>query len=128
MKKILSVLSSNVSNDEQLIQEIKERFIISNQDYGDFVIFSDSYNDVRGCSSAILPLFYIKFYNEDVIFLNIEDYLLYKDSTLGKPIVYLKTEDIDHINKNILSLCEILIRSDDQTLRIINNHELQQAI
>ena len=121
------VFSNNLFKDKDLILEIKS-FIGSNHNYSDFVVFSDATDNSAYSELAILVCFYIKFFTGKIIFLKLEDYYDNKDHILAQPILYLESEHIENIDRNAIRGCDILIRSPQHHLTLINNHELQQAI
>jgi len=125
--KTYSVFSDSLIEDKSLILEIKN-FI--NHDYpcSDFTVFSSSNNTSEYIEFAILVSFYLRFFNGDVVFLHIDDYYAHKDHILGRPILYLDSNNMEQVDRNSIKGCDILTRSQDNKLIIINNNELQQTI
>ena len=119
--KSLAILTEDISANIDLIEKIKN-FIT---DRNDFIIFTDNIiytNDAHG----VLSTFYLISYDGLLVFLDINDYIKYKDNILAQPVVYLEGYN-SLIDKNILKNCAILTQSNNQ-LEWINNYELQQTI
>lgn len=119
--KSLAVLTEDISSNIDLIEKIKN-FI---RDRDDFIIFTDNIvhtNDSHG----VLSTFYLVSYDGLLVFLDINDYIRYKDNILAKPVIYIETYN-SLLDKNILKNCAILTQSNNQ-LEWINNYELQQTI
>lgn len=72
---------------------------------GDTVLFTDDISTNKFNDYAIFSSFYMKFFSGIIIFLAIEDYILYKDNIMGKAMLYL-TEDMLKSNNIDLSLID----------------------
>ena len=94
---------------EDILENIETIKILGNQrkKLGDTILFTDNISSNKYSDYAIFSSFYMKFFSGIVIFLNIEDYTQYKDSIMGRSMLYLTEEilksnniDISIINKN----------------------------
>ena len=106
--KSLAILTEDISANIDLIEKIKN-FIT---DRNDFIIFTDNIiytNDAHG----VLSTFYLISYDGLLVFLDINDYIKYKDNILAQPVVYLEGYN-SLIDKNILKNCAILTQSNNQ--------------
>jgi hypothetical protein len=122
---LYSIFTNDIPNNIDLIDKIKN-FFQQYHNATDFVILTDDIN--HGLSShAILNSFYMIASNGYIIFLNLNDYYLYRDQMVKNAILYLTQEDISNIDRNIIKNCSVLIENDNE-LQWIKNHELQQAI
>jgi hypothetical protein len=103
MNNSFGIFTEDPSNNQEIIGLLGEQC----KKNGDTVIFTDNINSNALHNYSMFPSFYMRFFQGMVIFLNIEDYTQYKDSIIGKPMLYLTEEmlrssniDGSMINKN----------------------------
>lgn len=116
-----SVFTDNIENDIDKIDSIKG-FLQNTNPSIDFVIFTDEIT-YRIPSCAILTTFYMIASKGKIIFLNLEDFLEYKDSVGGEPVLFLSTDMLANIDRNTIKNYSVLIEEDNQ-LKWMNNYEL----
>lgn len=118
-----SIFSTDIARDIDLIERTKA-FLYSSDTVEDFFIFTD---EVAGLLNdhGSLPTFYIIGYRGVTIFLNVEDYLLFKDKTNGDIAIFLSKEDLPNIDRSIIKNHKIIIENEDSTLKWISYYGLQ---
>ncbi len=72
---------------------------------GDTVLFTDSIDSASFTDYAIFSSFYMRFFKGIVIFLTVEDHTQYKNTIIGKPMLYL-TPDMLKSNNIDMSLVD----------------------
>lgn len=109
---LYSIFTDSILHNIDLIEKIKF-FLKKQYPIIDFVIFTD---DIEyGCNnSSVLTTFYMIAYKGVVIFLNIDDYFMYKDNISGGAILYLTKEDIPNIDQNSIKNCGILTETNNE--------------
>jgi hypothetical protein len=112
-----AVFAHNLSSNIDLIEKIKH----SVNNYDDFCIFTNDM-DIGVTNYGIINPYYLIKYNGLLIFLNIEDYIEYKDDISCDIGVYI--DDYSTIDKNTLKKCLILTFNNNEIIWI-NNYELQ---
>jgi hypothetical protein len=117
-KKSIGIFTNNISNDERLVLKIKE-FMLSHEDQPDIFVFSDDPRTKGFSHTAILSSFYMRFYKNEIIFLNINDYLDNKDKILAHCSVFINPSEIQQskINRKLLQNCNLLT-THNGTIRI----------
>jgi hypothetical protein len=81
---------------EDIVKSVK-KYVDKNAQYYDFTVFSDNMNSF--CGHAILSTFYMRFYKGNLVFTNLEDYLLYeKKITAKKRFVVTNIEELREYN------------------------------
>mgnify|MGYP003336452484 CR=1 FL=1 len=108
-KKSIGIFTNNIIDNEKLILKIKE-FLLSNDNQPDIFIFSDEPR-VRGfLHTAILSSFYMRFHQDEIIFLDINDYLDNKDKIVAHCSVFLHPSEIQKskLNRKILENCNLI--------------------
>lgn len=115
--KSVAIFTEDVVSNIDLIEKIKH--FIANR--GDFIIFTDNIVHTNN-ENGMLSTFYLVAYKGLLFFLDINDYLRYKDIIIAQPVLYI--DDYDNlIEKNLLKGCLIVTQSNNQ-LQWINNYEL----
>lgn len=64
----------------------------------DFFLTSDA--DISSVDYAVIPPFYVKFYNGDIVFLTLDDYLANRDEFVSNKIAVVSSAE-ELISKNI---------------------------
>lgn len=109
---LYSIFTDDISVNIDLIERIKS-FLLKQHSTMDFVIFTDDIS--YGISNhSVLTTFYMIAYNGVMIFLSIDDYLLYKDSAPNNVIIYMTKEDLSNMDTNIIKDCGILTETDNE--------------
>lgn len=103
MNNSFGIFSDDLESNKDTIRKLGEEC----RKLGDTVLFTDNIDTNSYSDYAIFSSFYIRFFQGIVIFLNMEDLTLYKNTIIGKPMLYLtddilKTNNIDRtlIDKN----------------------------
>lgn len=109
---LYSVFTDDIINNIDLIEKIKY-FLQKQYPIIDFVIFTDDITYGTN-DSCVLTTFYMIAYRGIVIFLNINDYLSYKDKINGGAILYLTKNDIPDIDQNFIKNCGILTDTNNE--------------
>lgn len=117
-----SIFSTNMARDIDLIERIKV-FLYSNDIVEDFFIFTDEVMTLLPDHSS-LPTFYTIGYKGSTVFLNIQDYMSFKDKINGDIIIFLSKEDIPDIDRDSIKNCKVIIENEDSTLKWILYHGL----
>jgi hypothetical protein len=94
MNNSFGIFTEDPSNDQQTVALLGEQC----KKNGDTVIFTDNINSNILHDYSIFPSFYMRFFRGIVIFLNMEDYIQYKDNISGKPMLYLTEEMVRSSN------------------------------
>lgn len=116
-----SVFTNNIADNIDKIDKIKS-FLQNANPTIDFVIFTDEIT-YRIPSYSMLTTFYMIASKGQIIFLNLEDFLEYKDAVGGEPVLFLSTDSLPNIDRNTIKNYAILIEEDNQ-LKWIRNYEL----
>jgi len=118
IKKSIGIFANDLSKNEKLILKIKE-FFYSNEYKPDIFVFSDNAK-VKGFShTAVLSSFYMRFHKDEIVFLDINDYLINKDKILAHCSIVIEPSEIQthKLNRKILENCDLLTIHNG-TLRI----------
>lgn len=110
----MNSLAIYVDSEEQLPYAQQIRKIAQEQNYSDVFILSDK--DLCVKDFARISTFYVGFSNIDIVFITLEDFLLYKDVAPAKQIYVattaqevlsqqLELNDLKHVR--ILELCNM---------------------
>lgn len=83
LKKI-AILTNTRINIDYVVNSIKQKNHID-----DIVILSDADNTIGIKNYAILPSFYLKFFDGSVVFTDINDYMIYKDEVVSREMFLL---------------------------------------
>lgn len=115
----IGIYLNNINDNLDIIQKIKTFF-----DKYDFVLFNDTNQSNE--KHATLPTFYMKFYDGSIVFLSIEDYLIYKETIKSDAILLLdiKTAIDSKIDRSIIKGCKILSYNNNNNLELLNNYGL----
>lgn len=101
-----AVYTEDLENDSDIIVQLFSRC----SDLGDSVIITDSINSSKFQHYPLFPSFYLKFFPGSVIFMNIEDYLQYKDNMMGSPMLFMDENTPNSIDKSLIKNEHILNR------------------
>ena len=71
-----------------------------------------------------LPTFYTVGYNGTIIFLTVQDYLLFRDKANGDIAVFLNKEDLSNIDRSTIKNHKIIIEDVDSTLKWVPSYGL----
>jgi hypothetical protein len=113
----IAIYSDDPLANKDLISKIIE-FLKNKYEYSDFTIISNSNNLNHNIDISIIPNFYLKFFTGGVVFLNIDDYLLYADNIMSTSTLYLETKDIATIDKEITKNTNLLT-NENNNLKLI---------
>lgn len=117
---LIALYSNDPNKNKDIILNIKN-FILQNNKYSDFTIISDSTNLKGINNTSLIFSFYLKFFNGTIIFIDINDYLLYKDEIIAKCIVFLQNNDLSTVDRNCIKECDILT-IENNSIKLTNNH------
>lgn len=97
---------TNSKSDLSIIRNLSDTFINElNINIFDIFLFSDNLNEMANYDLATLSTFHMEFYKDYLIFMNLNDYLSYRDRLLTKKI-FLYIKDIeslpDNVDRNLL--------------------------
>jgi hypothetical protein len=112
MKNSIGIFTDNILDNSQIIKEIKN-FLLSDNPFSDFVVFTPDLIKSYDTETSILIDYYMLFYKGLIIFLSVDDFLIYKDKIIGKPCVFLQNIP-NNIDKSQLKNCMILTITDNQ--------------
>lgn len=118
---LYSVFVDDVANNIDLIDKIKS-FFQEQHPTIDFVVFTDNILYAT-TNHSILSTFYIIAYSGAIVFLDMNNYLTYKDQIKGQPILYLNQDYISTLDRNTVKHCTILTENNNK-LEWIKNYEL----
>lgn len=88
MNNSFAIFSDDLETNKEVIHKLGTEC----KKLGDTVLFTDSIDTNSFVNYAIFPSFYMRFFNGIVIFLNTVDHMQYKNSIMGKPMLYLSEE------------------------------------
>lgn len=118
---LYSVFTDNIVADIDKIDKIKN-FLQTTNSTIDFVIFTDEIVYSIPAHS-ILTTFYMVAYRGKVIFLSLDDFLHYKDSTGGQPVLFLSSDILPNIDRNTIKQYSILTEENNE-LKWMPTYEL----
>lgn len=75
---------------------------------GDVVLFWDSDQNTLSHQYAIFPSFYVKFFRGTIVFLSVENYMVYKDQIIGKPMLYIEKNNFKNLDRSIIQTDNII--------------------
>lgn len=76
---------------------------------GDVILITDSLDTSKFQHYPIFPSFYIRYFPGNVIFLNMEDYLEYKDYTIGKSVIFVDPNNPIKFDRSLISKDNLFI-------------------
>jgi len=123
MTKSVAIFTEDMGSDIDIIEKIKS-FIV---DKDDFLIFTDNilYTDNN---NGVLSTYYLIAYTGLLIFLDLDNYLKYKDELSSSVKIALYLEHYDHmIDRDTIKACNIITQDNNQ-IKWINNYELSKTI
>jgi hypothetical protein len=115
----IAIFTDNIENNVDTINKLK--VFLLDSCYKDFFIFTTSVGYVTSEHSVLTP-YYLIAYKGLVVFLDIEDYLEYKDSLSGKCAIFIPQYD-STVDTNLIKNCNIITYQNSQ-LTWIKKHEL----
>jgi hypothetical protein len=121
----LAIYTSDFNTNQIIIDEILN--FLRLDDYDDFFICSSTINNNVN-NYAILQPFYITFFEGFVVFLNMDEYLEYKDKIIGSKILYVDPENKGSqyiFDKRIFKDCSFITYDDNKQLIKVNNYVIQ---
>lgn len=121
MVNSIGLFTDNIIDNQDIISNIKN-FLLSENPFSDFVIFTNDLSETYSYETAIVIDYYMSFYKGLIIFLTIEDYLIYKDRIIGKPCLFF-TEFPRNIDKKDIKNCMILVMQNNE-LELIQDYGL----
>lgn len=101
MNNSFGIFADDLESHKDTIRKLGEEC----RKLGDTVLFTDNINTNSYSDYAIFSSFYMRFFQGIVIFLDIEDLTLYKNTIIGKPMLYL-TDDIMKTNNIDIGLID----------------------
>lgn len=104
MSLSFGIFSESLDKDSLIIKKLFDYYT----NLGDVVLITDSLDSAEFQHYPIFPSFYIRFFQGCIIFLDIEDYLEYKDNLVGIPKVLLYKSDGSTIDRSLVSKNHIL--------------------
>lgn len=117
----LTIYTTSFAENADVIEKLKDFMLASNK-YGDFFVCT-GVMDVGLAHYATMGSFYLKFFDGDIVFLNIEDYTEYQDKIIGRPILYL-SETNETTAKYNLKKYRIITKSNNNQMIWVNNYEV----
>lgn len=121
----LAIYTSDFNNNQTIIDQILN--LLKLEDYDDFFICSSSINN-NASNYAVLQPFYITFFDGVVVFLNIDEYLEYKDKIIGSKIIYIDPDNklSNYIlDKSIFKDCSFITYDENKQLIRVNNYVIR---
>lgn len=121
----LAIYTTDFFQQKSLIAEIKNYI---NKDYVDMFICTPVLNDVDSEYASLHP-FYLSFFDGTVVFLNVDDYVEYKDKIIGSKILFIDINNnvSANFNKSMFKDCTFLIHDESQQLTKVNNYVVRQT-
>ena len=122
MNSIAVYSAENLKFSIETINSLKQ-FLSERINIDDFLILCDTYD--FHVEYAVLPTFYLYYYKGMVVFLNLEDYIAYKDKIISDNIIIrLSKQEVfeSHIDRSVIKTCNIIYQENDQNMEFINNH------
>ena len=112
----LAIVAKDIPSNINIINKIRDFYA----SVDDFVILSDEGCQIAmGLTYSLLSSYYIRFLKGTLIFLDIKQYLEYKDKVVGNIILYLEQGDIHLLDKSLIGDVDILtIDFNDKPLLI----------
>lgn len=119
----LAIYTSNFAENEQTVDAIRSFF---QKEYTDIFICTPFFNSVRRDYASLHP-FYLTFFKGASLFLNLEEYMEYKDDILGDKILFVGKGISSNvpIDRTIFKECKFLIYDDNNQLLMVNSHVIQ---
>lgn len=117
--KSVGILTNDIIGNLQLIQDIKSFF--QSQNYNDFTIFTDQINNTTQDHSVLIT-YYVVGHKGLLVFLDINDYLPYKDNLLCQPVIYISANNLS-VNRDQIKHCDILTHNES-SLQWIKHHAI----
>lgn len=120
----LSIYTSNFADNKVLIDSILD---LIHKDYDDVFICTSICNSDTN-KYAILQPFYITFFDGTVLFLNMDEYLEYKDKIIGSKILYIDPDNKGPnyvFEKAIFKDCSFITYDDNKQLTMVNNYVIR---
>lgn len=116
MLKSLAIYCNDIKKNIDLINKIKDFFSKT-----DFVIFADNIVNVPTTEIAILLTYYMRFYHGTVVFLDIDEYLTYKDTLVGKAVLFFNKNDAydKKISKVMIKNVKIITLDDQDNIEMV---------
>lgn len=123
MKKI-AIYTNKITDNLKIIKDIKDLLCLSNMDFN---IFTDS-DIIEPIDYAILSSYYMTHYPGRVVFLDIEDLFLFKESLLHEPYCFLDPQNLGDYSIQSMVIKQYSILSyNNNKLELISN-EIRQII
>lgn len=118
----ISIYTNNLVSKE-LFNKIKSAIEnIENEKSSDFFIFTDDIINVINYDIAILPSIYMEFHKDIIIFMNVDDYLSYREKLISNSI-YLFMQDgsvSEMINRQMLrGIKSIITLSKNDQIKMV---------
>lgn len=121
----LAIYTSDFNNSQSIIDQILN--LLKLEDYDDFFICSSTINNNVN-NYAVLQPFYLTFFQGSVVFLNMDEYLEYKDKIIGSKILYVDPDNKTSkyvFDKNIFKDCSFITYDDNKQLIRVNNYVIR---
>lgn len=121
----LAIYTSDFNNNQSIIDQILN--LLKLEDYDDFFICSSTINNNVN-NYAVLQPFYLTFFQGSVVFLNMDEYLEYKDKIIGSKILYVDPDNKASkyvFDKNIFKDCSFITYDDNKQLIRVNNYVIR---
>lgn len=118
----LAIYTSDFNNNQSIIDQILN--LLKLEDYDDFFICSSTINNNVN-NYAVLQPFYLTFFQGSVVFLNMDEYLEYKDKIIGSKILYVDPDNKASkyvLDKNIFKDCSFITYDANKQLIRVNNY------
>lgn len=95
--------------------------------YSDLVLFTNYSHNIP-CDLTVLPKFYARFFQGDVLYFTYEEFLHNSNNSLQKHILYVDNEEISKLDLKAIKKHKILFYQDDKLIMKDYENELQQLI
>lgn len=104
LPQAFAIYTDNLDRDSELIRKITK----DTRNMPGQVIFCDGLNSYKMTDYPVFPSFYMRFFADPVIFLNMEDYVQFKDTIIAKSMLYVDSQNINPIDRSIIDLNDII--------------------
>jgi hypothetical protein len=122
----LAIYTTNFIESSNTIAELKT-FLFDSSFYDDVFLCADILQGIDSSWAAIHP-FYLKFFKGDILFLNLEDYVEYRDSIIGNPIIYIESPRNNlsiPVDRSMFQNCRFVAKNNDNVLEMVTQYEIR---